>query len=55
VAMAGHGDRTQEQQYQFKHALILSGVPDVRDDAQRRTRRVGLERDVDKIILPPKK
>jgi len=27
VATAGHGDRTQEQQCQFKHVLILSGVP----------------------------
>lgn len=27
VATAGHGDRTQEQQRQFKHVLILSGVP----------------------------
>jgi hypothetical protein len=26
VAAAGHGDRTQEQQRQFKHVLILSGV-----------------------------
>ena len=26
VATAGHGDRTQEQQRQFKHVLILSGV-----------------------------
>jgi hypothetical protein len=26
VATAGHGDRTQEQQWQFKHVLILSGV-----------------------------
>ena len=27
VATAGHGDRTREQQRQFKHVLILSGVP----------------------------
>ena len=27
VATAGHGDRTQEQQRQFKHVLILPGVP----------------------------
>jgi hypothetical protein len=26
VATAGHGDRPQEQQCQFKHVLILSGV-----------------------------
>jgi hypothetical protein len=27
VATAGHVDRTQEQQRQFKHVLILPGVP----------------------------
>jgi hypothetical protein len=26
MATAGHGDRTQEQQCQCKHVLILSGV-----------------------------
>ena len=26
VATAGHGDRSQEQQCQFKHVVILSGV-----------------------------
>jgi hypothetical protein len=27
VATASHGDRPREQQYEFKHVLILSGVP----------------------------
>jgi hypothetical protein len=26
VATAGHGDRSQEQQCQFKHVVMLSGV-----------------------------
>jgi hypothetical protein len=33
VATAGHGDRTQEQQCQFKHVLILSGVAAERNPA----------------------
>ena len=37
VATAGHGDRPQEQQRQFNHVLILSGVGAERNTGQAMT------------------